>query len=376
MTCFSCNQEIPSDKASFIVCPKCGAVNISSALDKPVYTHHSGVRVSLHNHSRKRLRGLLLRKKLTSTAVVSVVAACLLISLVAALNIHPEHHQTASNPASKSTPSAAKITHAASPVSIPTPQVSTTTPRPTTTPAPASKPVAQPAAPQTSIDTLVATINQQLRPYGVTATLTPPNNAYTYSGWSALSAADVGNLQQFSTYLSQEFSKYPANLVINSGLKTIGLVKNLQVSGGARAAAPAPSITGMLYDVDVMTNAGSAYAREVISHEYWHYLDYKMRGSYTYDDPQWDACNPPGFTYGSGGISAYGADSGYVAAFHPRAGFITAYSEYGIQEDRAEMFGWLIYSPSSVKSLNDSGINCKINRLTAIVHQLSPAMSF
>jgi hypothetical protein len=252
---------------------------------------------------------------------------------------------------------------------------------PKTTPAPAvaSKPVLKAPAPQQPLSTLdqtVAIINQQLQPYGVTATLTPPNNAYTYSTWSTLTSADAANLQQFSTYLTQEFRKYPTNLVTNSGLKTIGLVKGLQVSGGARAAAPAPSITGMLYDVNVMTNAGSAYAREVVSHEYWHYLDYKMQGSYTYDDPSWDACNPGGFTYGSGGASAYGADSGYVAAFHPQAAFVTAYSTYAIQEDRAEMFGWLIYSPSSVKNLNDAGLNCKINRLTAIVHQLSPSMSF
>ncbi|MDL2341659.1 MAG: hypothetical protein QFB87_01095 [Patescibacteria group bacterium] len=264
---------------------------------------------------------------------------------------------------------------ATTPVAV-TPKAATpaTTTAPKPTAAATVTPVSKPAGP--TLDQIVATINQHLQPYGVTATLSPANNSGTYSTWLVLDNNDVNQLNTFSTYLIDEFSKYPTDLVVNSGLKTIGLVKSLQVSGGSRAAAPAPSITGMLYDVIAMTNAGSAYAREVVSHEYWHYLDYKMRGSYSYADSQWNACNPSGFSYGSGGASAYGPNSGYTAAFHPQAGFITAYSKYAIEEDRAEMFGWLMYSSSSVKNLADSGINCKTSRLTTIVHQLSPAMTF
>ncbi len=235
-------------------------------------------------------------------------------------------------------------------------------------------PTPQPAT--LTLDQIVASINQHLQPYGISATLAPPNNAETYSTWSTLDASDVDSLNKFSSYLVGQFGKYPTDLVVNSGLRTIGLVKDLVVSGGGRAAAPAPTLASMLYDVNAMNNGGDAYARKVVSHEYWHYLDYKMQGSYLYGDTQWDACNPAGFSYGSGGESAYAADSGYEAVFHPSAGFITAYSKYSIAEDRAEMFGWLIDSPSSVKSLNDGGINCKINRLTVIARQLSPAMGF
>ncbi len=374
MTCFSCNQQLLSDKTGFIVCPHCGAVNISGTPDKPVYTHHSGVRVIPHNKSGSRLVGMRLPKKLTSITALLVALVCLLGVLAASFNIHlNQHHQTTSTPIAKRA-STAKLKHTAQSVSKPTPQSIAIAPKTSTTPSAAPKPVAQSTAPQQSLSEIVATINQRLQPYGVTATLTPNNNAYTYSTWSTLTSSDINNLQQFSTYLTQEFSKYPTSLVVNSGLKTIGLVTNLKVSGGARAAAPAPSITGMLYDVNMMTNAGSAYAREVVSHEYWHYLDYRMQGSYNYADSQWSSCNTAGFNYGNGGASAYGG--GYNGAFHPQPGFISQYATYAIEEDRAEMFGWLIYSPSSVKSLNDSGLNCKISRLTAIVHQLSPSMNF
>lgn len=375
MTCSSCNQDFQSDKSGFIVCPHCGAVNVSSKPDEGVYVHASGVAVSPVQEAR--LKGLRLSNKLTSTVAITAVIIFLTGGLVAAHSMcTTKSHKTASTPIAKTktVQSLPKPTTSTGSVNSQPPAAASVLPK-SVAPTPKTLPTPQSNTPQPTLDGLMASINQQLSPYGVVATLTPPNNAYTYSTWSTLTSADVGNLQQFSAYLTQEFSKYPKDLVINSGLKTIGLIKNLQVSGGARAAAPAPSITGMLYDVNVMTNAGSAYAREVVSHEYWHYLDYKTHGSYTYDDPQWDACNPGGFVYGSGGATAYGTDSGYVPAFHPQADFITAYSEYAIAEDRAEMFGWLIYSPSSVKSLNDSGINCKINRLTVLVHQLSPSMT-
>ncbi|CAN5404243.1 hypothetical protein BH09PAT4_BH09PAT4_01070 [soil metagenome] len=236
--------------------------------------------------------------------------------------------------------------------------------------------IAQSSSSAAPLDKTVESMNKELSRYGVTVTISPPNNKYTYSKWSTLKPADASTLQIFSTYLIQEFSKYPKSLVTNSGLKTIGLVKDLKVSGTARAAAPAPGIKAMIYDVNMMTKAGSDYAREVVSHEYWHYLDYKVHGSYTYKDAAWSACNPRGFTYGAGGVTAYDPSTGYVSAFHPQAGFITEYSKYGIEEDRAEMFGWLMSKPSTVKGLNDSKITCKIKRLTVLVHKLSPSMNF
>lgn len=367
MTCVSCHQEIHSNKSGFILCPHCGTVNVSTHPDRPSYTHSSGIKVAPRLAS-KNIISQIFSNRLANIALASLV---ILVSLGLVLSgLLNQPRSVPAKPAAKvnylkAPPKAFRPTQAAQPVVV----------SPRTTPAPVTQPASQVVQTPT-LDSVVSSINQQLSRYGVVATITPPNNSYTYSTWTSLDNTDLTNIETFATYLTQEFSKYPIDLVANSGLKTIGLVKSLIVSGGHRAAAPAPSINGMLYDINSMDAAGSAYAREVISHEYWHYLDYRMRGTYYYDDPAWDACNPPGFHYGSGGISAYNPDSGYVAAFHPTADFITEYSTYGEEEDRAEMFGWLMYSPSSVKSLNDSGINCKTSELTNLVHQLSPEMSF
>lgn len=243
------------------------------------------------------------------------------------------------------------------------------------TPKSSAQPSAAPAQPTPTLSSVTAALNQRLAGYGVIVTLAPANNAGTYSTWASLTEADAPVLQEFGVYLGDEFSKYPKDLVTNSGLRSIGIVKDLTVDGTRRSAVPVPTLSSMVYDSNSLVARGGADAREVVSHEYWHYLDYKMTGSWRYPDDQWSACNPSGFHYGSGGEGAY-TESGFYNSFHPTAGFITNYARYGIEEDRAEMFGWLIYKPSAVKNLGDSGINCKINRLTQLARQLSPAISF
>ena len=228
-----------------------------------------------------------------------------------------------------------------------------------------------------SITQSLANINGSIQKFNIVATLDPAQHQYTYSTWSALDEQDACSLATFSTYLQGEFSKFPVSLVVNSGLKKIGLIKNLTVSGQVRSSVPIPITNSVIYSVVQLYGSGSNYARQVISHEYWHYLDYAIMGSYTYLDGAWTACNPPGFAYGAGGSSAYG-NPNYSSAFHPQTGFITQYALYAIEEDRAELFSWLIFDSPTVTSLYpaDEKLKCKADRLVQIIQQLSPGFSF
>ena len=355
MICIACKREFQPNVTEYIVCPYCGASNTSS----PPNT------TAIEPLAIQPNRGLAkLFSKKPALIAIGVFTALLLISgAVFAVLKTREQNQTSVTPSSNTAATTEDPLNTQKPEE-PEKEKSVTVKTATNT------------KPKSGLSKIISKINKQLLPYGVTVTLKPQNNEYTYSTWSVLKDKDLDKLQQVSTYLTEEFNKYPTDLVANSGLSTIGLVKNLKVSDQGRAAAAAPSIEAMLYDVNAMVDAGSTYAREVVSHEYWHYLDYQMQGSYDYDDSKWKACNPGGFKYGAGGVYAYEPESGYVAEFYPKAGFITTYSTYGIEEDRAEMFGWLIYKPSKVKDLNDSKINCKIKRLTTLIHQLSPSMTF
>lgn len=375
MLCDSCQKQIPSDKSGFIVCPNCGYVNLSNAQTKTTFTHMSGVRVTVHSN-KKKVR-ISSRKY---TPILAGFSILLFIGLIITTNmvIHamnpkkqspkpteivtktPETTQTEIKPAQKPETLPKVISPEVSATGIKQPKVAERTVNPT--------------SPAPTLTSVLTSINQQLQRFGVVATLNPGNDVVYQMSWSSLTENDAISLQVFSAQLIQEFGKYPTDFVKNSNLKTIGLVRNLRVATIVPAAAPVPTINNMLYDIPSMVQSGESYSREVIHHEYWHYIDYKISGSFYSADPSWSACNPAGFQYGNGGQSAY--LGGYTAQFHPRAGIITQYSTYGIEEDRAEMFGWLMYSPSSVKDLNDSGINCKINRLTTLARSLSPSMTF
>ena len=70
-------------------------------------------------------------------------------------------------------------------------------------------------------------------------------------------------------------------------------------------------------------------------HELFHYMMYVTHG-YGWDDPEWEACNPPGFQYGNGGIYDRDPTSGILN--HPQLGFVDHYATSAIAEDMAEMW--------------------------------------
>ena len=244
----------------------------------------------------------------------------------------------------------------------------------------------QPAAPQQSqqqttqtetITQVANRIEQSLAKFNVDVTLNPTEASCAYAGWSKLTQSDLASLKAFESDLVQEFNAMPKDLVTNTGLKTIGLVKGLTNQSLNVASVPANCTETMLYDVVLMTGAGDQYSRLVVTHEFWHYADFAIEGWYRYPDAEWSACNPSGFTYGPGGESAYDEDD-FTNTFHPQTSFITNYARYGIEEDRAELFSWLIYNPMAVKNLysSDSKIKCKVERLEEIAQNLSPSIDF
>lgn len=220
-------------------------------------------------------------------------------------------------------------------------------------------------------------MNQRLSMYNVRVTLTPVNGDPSFSKWSPMTETEEQKtaLEDFALNLTTEFTKYPTDLVKGSELKTIGIVRDLETSGETRPALTMPQINSIVFDPVYSVNAGQEYTSTTINHEFWHFLDFKMRGDYRYADKEWSACNPPGFTYKSGGETAYD-DMTFYNTFNGTKGFVTEYATYGIEEDRAEMFAWLMYDSSRVKELKDAGVDCKTKRLTAIVRTVSPLMSF
>ena len=76
--------------------------------------------------------------------------------------------------------------------------------------------------------------------------------------------------------------------------------------------------------------------RIVLHHEFFHYIDYADDQSY--DDDEWEGLNQKGFKYGNGGDS----EREWVKLDKNTRGFINHYSTTALEEDRAEIYQYLI----------------------------------
>lgn len=176
--------------------------------------------------------------------------------------------------------------------------------------------------------------------YNLSIEITPftgSSYANTYSTWSFLVESDLASLKSYGAAFIDEWAKYPLSWVSSSHVARIAIVKDYAVEGQFRAAGPDPVGQTMYYDIGY---GNQIYAREVIHHEFDHLLEYYYFGSYNHNDPTWQSYNTAGFAYGNGGSSAYGGSKAYLQ--HPQAGFVTGYATYAIEEDKAELYAYLM----------------------------------
>ncbi|MFZ6655613.1 hypothetical protein [Undibacterium sp. TJN19] len=153
------------------------------------------------------------------------------------------------------------------------------------------------------------------------------------------SQPDHLRMQRLLSVVLPSLERYPAVLFERMRLTHIALVKNLTVAGQRRRAMPAPETASVVYadnDEDICL-AGMELR---IHHEFYHFIEYRVFGDFYYRDPLWLAMNPAAVSYGSGGATAYGI--GFVNLGHPAAGMVSRYALYGPEEDKAEMFGWMM----------------------------------
>jgi len=119
-----------------------------------------------------------------------------------------------------------------------------------------------------------------------------------------------------------------------------------------RAACPEYYKTMSLYYCTKEKNPN--YIRTVIHHELFHYVDYMDDKSF--EDPKFNKFNMPGFKYGKGG--AYERD--WKPLDPSTEGFLNFYSTTGIEEDKAEIYQYLISNPNKAFKSEDRIINNKV----------------
>lgn len=212
----------------------------------------------------------------------------------------------------------------------------------------------------------------------------PPHPSYPDSNFTILSEEDKEELAKYVGLFYIEFNKYPQDLIKNIDLREVVLVKNfsveLDLGGGKvrqyRAAYPDVTNEVLFYDI-YLGNWNKEYQKEGLHHEFYHMIEEEINGDPYYKDPVWASFNDPKFEYGSGGAKAYEDNSDLSA--DPPKGFISIYSTYGLEEDKAEIFANLMVPELAEKlylsATNDEILAKKVNYMKDFLSKHSENMN-
>lgn len=164
--------------------------------------------------------------------------------------------------------------------------------------------------------------------------------AKRWAKWTTPDNDDIDKLNRYMKLFTGEWSKYPVEWVKKSNLKGIAFVKTLMVNGQQRYAMPDAYGETLYYDI-TYNSTDEIYERSSLHHEYYHMIEENYFGDMYYKDEIWASFNPPGFKYKSSGYDAYN-DTDYTSKDHPTKGFVTYYSLYGLEEDKAETYSYIM----------------------------------
>lgn len=154
------------------------------------------------------------------------------------------------------------------------------------------------------------------------------------------SPADRERLQRLLATVLPALERYPSRLLQQVQLRKVVLVKELAVDGQRRLAMPEPETDSVVYADNNVPSLCPAGMELRTHHEFYHFIEYRLFHDFYYRDPVWMAFNPAEVQYGAGGATAYGKP--FQNLGHPQPGLVSMYAAYGPEEDKAEMFGWMM----------------------------------
>ena len=186
-------------------------------------------------------------------------------------------------------------------------------------------------------------------------------------------AAELARLRRLLAVVLPALERYHPGFFQRVGLQEVGLVKDLVVGDTQmRLAMPAPDRSAVVY-ADNANPLCAAGMELRVHHELYHLVEQRLFDDFYYRDPAWLALNPEGLSYGQGGATAYGGVFHNLG--HPAPGLVSRYAQYGPEEDKAEVFGWLMTPgyAGRVKawSEQDPALAAKRRFMMALVHRLS-----
>ena len=167
-----------------------------------------------------------------------------------------------------------------------------------------------------------------------------------HQGWYyEMSPVNEVDMNFYLPLLTLELSLYPSTFLSKLKMRQIIVCHSInfhyndieQYRPGL--ADTSSEIMGMVYsakerDIDTI--------RSVIHHELFHYFEYLTYGCFQQNDYEWNLFNPKDFVYGNNTANYNNYHSDY---------FVTQFSKNSIEEDRAEMFAWMVTKGDILQNL-------------------------
>ena len=188
----------------------------------------------------------------------------------------------------------------------------------------------------------------------------------------AVTGVDSDKVHLYLPLLLEEFNLYPAGVLNKAKVDKIVLCKNLAWNKQLRGAIPGFSSRIMYYDAERAIN-NKFYLRSIVHHEFFHQIDWVDDGKVCVDK-QWALLNPKEFKYGNGGAAVQGDPTQGVT--FDKLGFMNKYSTQGVEEDKAEIFAYLMTRQEimDARVKKDSVVAAKVKMMKTLMRSFSAGL--
>jgi hypothetical protein len=179
-------------------------------------------------------------------------------------------------------------------------------------------------------------------------------------------AARPEQVERYVRWLVDEWADYPRCWIDTARLERVAFCSALHWEEQPRAGIPDFDGGAMYFDVGFGPDQED-YVRRVMHHEFFHSFD-RFDDGELYADEAWSRLNPPGFSYGGGGVTRQSASTTSLLETGT-LGFVDDYATSGLEEDKAELFAVLMFSPEALRPRipGDPYLASKWKRLAELV---------
>lgn len=166
----------------------------------------------------------------------------------------------------------------------------------------------------------------------------------------------------------RELARYTPDRLHDAGLVRVVLAADLRESG--KLISSLPNVSGsLLLDGSVP----EAFLARLVHHEVFHFFDFTDQDR-PHENDRWTIANGL-FVYGEGGRSVRSPRASDLSDDMP--GFLTRYAMSAVEEDKAEVFSFLMTQPEAVRgrAATDPVVRAKVERLGEKLARVAPELA-